>query len=243
MTDPYTIELLNQEIDGENTPQQSRELQDRLSADSSVRELYADLQGLQQTLASIEPVDAPLNLKRNILAALPEAKATRREKRRGLFGPPVFRLAHVFVFAAGLLLGIGGYHLTEVVGPVPNGDIVGAMTAPSIVELDTAGVQGTVRCRRVGPHVEVEFDVVAPQGAMFSLDSTGTGLTIAGFSQPGSYLDRFSADRQRIDATVDGSASFTVLLAGTTTAGANLGLDFSVSGELVYQDTLALPAE
>lgn len=136
MTDEKMMELLNREIDGLNSPQESAELRAYLESHPDARMLYNDLITITSSLSRVREVDPPATLKSNILASIPsEMSAARR--RSSIVGRlfdfidlrPSFQFA--YGIAAGLILGVTIYSL------------VGGNDA-TISLMDPSSVSGTI---------------------------------------------------------------------------------------------------
>jgi len=118
MIDERYIELMNNEIDGRNTPAQSEALRGDLENDPKARRLFAELEKTTQLIGESEEVEPPADMqqrigdllkekkkKKHISRAWPETGARARCRRFGSF----LRPAPAWAFAAGLVVGLLTY--------------------------------------------------------------------------------------------------------------------------------------
>ncbi len=96
--------LINREIDGENSPEESRELEDALRSDPGARRYRDDLLELGSRFARAGLIDPPPALRRGILAATTRRPAVARRRRQLM--PDAIREAFTprlaYAFAAGV---------------------------------------------------------------------------------------------------------------------------------------------
>jgi hypothetical protein len=77
MIDEKMDDLIQRELDGQTTPEESRELQRLLAADGRAREHYARLARVVEMLQHVPALDPPLELKESVLAsALADGEAS-----------------------------------------------------------------------------------------------------------------------------------------------------------------------
>jgi hypothetical protein len=111
------IDLMNQEFDGTNSAEQSRELEEYLSSHQEARDYYRELAQALGVFEKVDLLDPPPGLRENILAHLDQQagadqKASSKEVRQGLWAAcsDWFRLplrpAYAFTFLAGLTFGL-----------------------------------------------------------------------------------------------------------------------------------------
>jgi len=111
MIDRRTIELINGEVDGVNTPEESVILQTAVAGNPEARALLEDLKKLERNFSSLPAVPPPEGLKKGIMRSLQERKMPRRMTARrfnlaGFLFPvrPLPRLG--FAFGGGVLAGM-----------------------------------------------------------------------------------------------------------------------------------------
>ena len=163
ISDRY-LELINQEIDGVNTPEQSREVRRYLDADPKAKNLYDELQELGRVFDWTARIEPPPLLRERIMFALeqraerpeerpeerpqaqPQAQPARRpEERPPLFPRPVSwrRPASwqpAWLFGAGILTCLALLALGSLLIPEPDSvlqrDGYGSLTGPRRAEGD-----------------------------------------------------------------------------------------------------------
>ena len=90
MVDPKYLALINAEIDGELDEHQRAELSRQLLADPETRALREEMRRLVKALDGIGAVEAPSQLRADILAALPQMRV---RKSKAAWPVPKWRFA------------------------------------------------------------------------------------------------------------------------------------------------------
>jgi hypothetical protein len=110
MMDPKYIALMNQELDGENSPDQSRVLAEFLAVDADSRQYFQELQEALQIFQIVDLLDPPAGLADLVNEAVQGADRARTvtgaptkapSKWRGIFQPN-----RAVTFATGALFGL-----------------------------------------------------------------------------------------------------------------------------------------
>ena len=202
MIDRKTIALINGEVDGANSPEESETLRQTLARDPEAKKLLDDLKKLERNFSSRSSVKPPATLKPAILRSIYDRQAPSRVPARRfslfdvLFSPgPRPRLG--FAFGGGLLAGIVlvVLYLTVTSHPsIDDRDVSGTILGSS-ESLQTAeeavisgdGVQGKVVTEysstlsvlranlTMRPDLEARF-VFNPDGAKFKGIVLGDGF-------------------------------------------------------------------
>ena len=137
MTKQKLIELIHQEIDGVNSPEESRLVAKHIAEDPETKRLFDELQSLSKTLSSVDELDAPPTLKPAIARSLEHSyssASTRPRKLRILEAleslAPGWRLSYAFSggVLAGIVLFLLGGNLLEL-GQVNENNSVGTVGA------------------------------------------------------------------------------------------------------------------
>ena len=156
MIEDRFIELMNQEIDGVNSPSQSDELRRFLESSSEGRRYYDELRGVTRVLEEAGPLAVPGELRHQILSRLHPHRPHPRTKT------PFFdairerlRPKYVYAFAVGLIAGICLYavffnysgdrsHLNResLYGTIALGQAEGTPSSSIPVEMDFEGITG-----------------------------------------------------------------------------------------------------
>jgi hypothetical protein len=111
MIDRKTIALINGEVDGTNSAEESETLRRTLAQDPEARNLLSDLKKLERSLHSIPSVEPPEGLKWSVMRHIGARRVSSRpsERRFGLidFLFPTRSLPRLgFAFSGGVLAGI-----------------------------------------------------------------------------------------------------------------------------------------
>jgi len=189
-------DLINGEIDGCNSEQESSRLRELIEKDPSVRD---DLRGLEEVagiLGSLPPVEVPPDLKPLIMAAVREKRrqAARTAPHVGRFSGHRDRraaLRYVYAFAAGIAAGlIGGPVLLDYLGPfgpvTPRG-AVGTLApreatpGAEVIPLQAGDVAGTARFETTPAGYSVTLDLSTPGATVVAVLSGSAGTAIVGY--------------------------------------------------------------
>ena len=143
MIDKRYIELINGEVDGANTPEESSELRRYLEGHSEAQRYYEELREIGRTFAEMKDVDPPRDLKGAILASV--ARMKRRPQRESYLARirerlmPQARPRYAFAFVTGVLIGFCVFALSSVVmlrGTVSQADrLYGTLTTRRQAEI------------------------------------------------------------------------------------------------------------
>lgn len=160
MIDRKTIALINGEVDGVNTPEESAVLRRALAQNPEAQTLLEDLKKLERNISSISPVEPPVTLKKAIMRSVEgrpvPAKAHARKLRLLDFLFPIRPLPRLgFAFSGGVLAGIVLVVLYFTVvshPPIDTKDVSGTVLGLSSESLQTAddeaiagsGLQGRI---------------------------------------------------------------------------------------------------
>lgn len=151
------IELMNAEIDGVNSPEESRELHEHLDATPDARRHYEELKDVGRVFAEADEASPPEALRRAIMRAVaargnPDVKMGLLERIREALSPAP-RMRPAFAFAGGMVVGLGLFLLISA-------------TLPHMVPGDAANLLGTIgggeRCFVAAD--PVSFDVPGASG-------------------------------------------------------------------------------
>ncbi|MDZ7291755.1 MAG: hypothetical protein ONB44_16085 [candidate division KSB1 bacterium] len=118
MIEEKYIELINREIDGVNSPQDTAKLRDYLAQNAEAKQLYDELVATANLLQAVEP--SP-NLKKRVMSSIrPDRYAVKertfswgsiRNVAQAFFGAPAPQLKYAYAFAFGLMAGVCIYAL------------------------------------------------------------------------------------------------------------------------------------
>ncbi|NIO02263.1 MAG: hypothetical protein GTO42_08980 [Candidatus Latescibacteria bacterium] len=187
------IELINQEIDGVNSPKESLELKQYLEKNPEGKRCYEELRELCGVFREVKEVAAPPNLRELILSAISRQDAIPDvdEGRRGFIASALagfrfgFKKKYAYIFAAGLIAGIVLFTVLSRIAPPPTPDDLeklygtislekSAMGVATVVPVDfeLASVSGSARFRYMTGAIMTELNLSseAPIEVVFEYD-------------------------------------------------------------------------
>jgi hypothetical protein len=220
------ITLIHAEIDGELDAANRAELARHLLADPNARTLREDLRRLCTELDALPEVEPPAQLRRNILAALPQSTV----KRPALsLSSPYWRLAAVL--AAVVVAGAIVFETVKGPGPAA-GNLSGTIAARTATIVDTVRlgdgpVSGRVSLLHERAQWAVEFDMVTGAPADVLIVSGAHRLRVNGIAGP----DKVGGPPRR------------VTLPDFEVSQQPVELSFLVAGRQVASATLRQPAD
>lgn len=210
---------MNKEIDGLNTPSQSRDLQKHLASNSEAKKLFEELQRTAETLQGVGLKEPPSYLRSHILNSIKFAPPDRASET-GWIGQLVetfqtrsFRRYSV-VFVSGLCIGLGIFFLTNPwrEDGTDTSKVSGSMVLfpelPSLQIVDSIaiegdGVDGAFRTYRGKGRIVVEIEVKSPAQVRVELNSDPAELVFGG-------IGRLAGTEGDINVT-QGKTIFTVM--------------------------------
>jgi hypothetical protein len=184
MIDNQIVELINKEIDGVASVDETARLRKAMSANPDVRTLFDDMRSVADAMANMASVDPPKTLKPAIMRAI-EGLPWRKPAT----GPATvfhsFRVAFLrkpgFVFAGGLAAGFLVFALTmNLVAPrsVDDSELTGTLvlrgTAPgfsrgNLIDVNNDDVKGTIETQFGSGLCLLRLHLDAPQGVSVSI--------------------------------------------------------------------------
>ena len=174
------IELMNQEIDEVNSKEESLELEEYLETHPEGRSCFEELREVARIFKQVEEIDSPAGLKSVIISSVStrDIKQTRIEGDKSGFTSMLstfrsgFKRNYVYVFTAGVLIGLCFFALLSRVVP---------QTSPS----DMEKLYGTISLEKSSPiftfEIPVEFDLATVSGSArfrYSKDEILTELNL-----------------------------------------------------------------
>jgi hypothetical protein len=182
------IDLMNQEFDGVNSPEQSRELEDYLNGHEEARTYYRELALALDVFEKVAMLNPPGELGDDIMARVDDRAGNRRAAHpargnRNLAAAcrNLFRLrlqpAYAFTFIAGLVLGLalisGSDRFISGHGPEPSVYLSGTanhrswdLERGSEASLAYPGLSGRYRTQRDGPDLRLHLELSSTQPAV-----------------------------------------------------------------------------
>jgi len=178
MIEKRLIELMNKEIDGANSPDESAALQAYLQSNDEGRRYYEELRGVATLFSAAGEITPPQDLDRAIMASITEQEARRTvgadgRSVLGVFSP---RRKLAYSFAAGLGFGLILILILLNALPKPNmldrRDLYGALTERHNREAVIATEHALLNAANLMGSVGVEYRA---HSVTVILDLEGTG--------------------------------------------------------------------
>ncbi len=190
--------LIQREIDGRNSEQESASLMKLIENSDEIREKYMEMVGLVENLREVEEVSPPRHLREKISQALNSSQRPERSSKRNLWGRfSDFMAASVFVrpsyaFVAGisatLLLVVATVSIIGLSGGAATEDqIVGTLLRGIDLSDATTVDEGTLSLNSSMVNVEVQREgekavatlvaVTAPIAVAISLDDSQSSIS------------------------------------------------------------------
>jgi len=254
MVDERTLDLINADIDGELTPEQSQELDAILEASADARTMRSELLRLTNLLDNQPAVNPPADLAQNILQQIKLPEPAGSFSLSGLFSsfqPATAGLA----FAAGLLATVSFYELAPDNNPgFDTAGMVGTMIAnPGDRSTDLAdnmsfsepGLTGSVSLQSGKEIFALEFNLESTDTVEIEVAFAEAGLGFGGIAH--AVIDHKAADESyeisggTLRVINQGRQSFTVFLlnAGRNDGGSReITIDVSSGGARVITGVL-----
>lgn len=253
MIDERYIELMNGEIDGVNSPAESRELRDYLEAHPEGRRHFEELKELGRVFAEADVVSPPSGLANAVLAAVAERDRVSPvgeylDRLREFFRPAP-RARFAYAFAAGVAAGFVIF-------------IALSLTVPQVVPgnpselMATLGIGGE-RCFPAADHVS--FDVQGASGAAavhycaenvtVDLSLTAASEVVVVFThdaevdfealralQSGDHAVRVVGDR--VELTHSGTRDYTILYSDYTESHLPMHMRVLAADEVLFESSV-----
>jgi hypothetical protein len=250
MIDKRQLELVQGEIDGENSAAESEALRQELASNPECRAIYEDLKRVSEFLQQARPVEPPAGLREQILRAVAPAPARPAPGRRARAQHGAGWLAWLTprtaaAFAMGLLVAFGALSLQKFSGSgVLDADqLVGTMTRPSVsrsapadqLRIDLDGLSGSVGLERQGPYLVVEFDLDAASSSEMVALFDGPGASFSGLVQRRGEAGAIAAAGREISVSGGGEQQYALFLNNRDDSPVSLELRFFMEGRLVHE--------
>ena len=248
MIDKRQLELVQGEIDGENSAAESVALRQELASNPECKAVYEDLKRVTEFLQQARPVEPPAGLREKILRSVEPAPA--RPGRRAGAQDGAGWLAWLTprtaaAFAMGLLVAFGAVSLQKFSGSgaLDADQLVGTMTRPSVsrsapadrIRIELDGLSGSVGVEPQGQYLVVEFDLEAARAAEMVAVFDGAGASFSGLVQRRGKPGAIAAAGREISVTGDGEQQYALFLNNRDDSPVSLELKFYLDGRLVHE--------
>lgn len=254
MLEERIIQMINADLDGELGQAEQEELAAILESSAEARAMKVELLKLTNLLDNMPELTPPAELSQRILDKLAPASHKRAFSLAGLF--PSFRPATAgLAFAAGLVATVAFYELTPRHGTsVDTASMVGTMIAgqdgqkavhKDSLEIQDAGVSGTVSLQKSGEFLVLSFDLDSEQTTEIEILLAEAGLSFGGIAHtaPGGVTsdETFEVSGGDLRVVNQGRQAFTVFLQKSTMGdggGREISIGISTGGARIFSGVL-----
>lgn len=251
--DDKTLALINAEIDGSNSAEDSALLARLLDDDPEARKYRDELAVMCGELDNLDSEAVPLNLQASVLAGIQgrEKPATQPAWQQAFvswLGMPALRYA--VSFGAGVILTFALVSsgriserafddVTSLVGTISDAARTNA-TAIDRFQVSLNELSGTVNLSRVGRIAIVDFDLSSRLPIEIVAEFNNRNIWFNGFAQLESTGTSVAAESGRFTVRMQGQRRYAVYLYSDGRDRATLTLRFYTSGQLLHEGQLRL---
>jgi anti-sigma factor RsiW len=248
--DPKFVELMHARIDGVIDDHEDRELARYLEQNAEARDHFAQLEALAERLERAEEVAPPPDLRTGVLEAVRALRMTRQlpvPDRIGAQGTGLTVLRYGYALAAGVILGVVGYHW----GVTRSGDpaldpstVSGTMTRPAVAAepIHEVGLDlGSARIERQQDGFAVVLDLDSIDAVDVGLEFEAREVGFLGFTQDLGEIGSLQVTDRSISWTQRGHHRVAVFLENRGGAPATVELLLSAAEGPIQRATLDLP--
>jgi hypothetical protein len=262
MVDEKFVELIHQEIDAENTPDETAKLKAYLAQNTEAGKLYDEFTAAANMLREVKAVAPPGNLKKSILRSIqPDRYAVRARKPApggirslvdALFGAPSYQLKYAYAFAFGLMAGLFIYALMSSTGQqaaIDNSNLYGTLAwlddAGNFAAVDSMAVdleagRVSMLVKSSPKQVIAELHLNTLKETTIHLEFEENDLGFSGVSQASSQAGAaFSSDGHTLKFRNLGENQYLIAFANKTPTASSLRVKLFASDVLQYETTLA----
>lgn len=245
------LELIHRELDGENSPEESRRLENLLAEHDGLRKMYDDLAAVDSRLRQSEMTEPPAWLRRSVMESLPAPR--RREGLslagflRGVWDGMQARpaLAYAYTFVAGLVIGLGTFAVVFEDAPADARDLYGALMRDDAIGAEALPIQQ--------PRFEGRVDVLTSSDLFIvelSLEAEGDlvvslvpdpPLTLRGITRKtvsAGDAGSFEVVENSVVLSVQGADAFDLVFARGGAADPAVRLEVRRDNQLIYEKWL-----
>lgn len=242
MISPKYIDLMNQELDETNSPEQSRELENYLKGHEEARTYYRELALALNMFDEVDMLNPPPGLVDGILTRLGDPD----RNRGGLWAAcrDLFRLrlqpAYVYTFIGGLVLGLalfaGSNRLTSIHGPELSGYVRGPANNESW-DLAYPGLSGRCSILRDGPDMRLHLELSSSQPVVVKFRH-GPDTALQHYSSDNPTPSALTASNSVVELNHEGDGSYDLVFRQDMDNQSPVTLQVFSEGRLIHTETL-----
>jgi len=253
MIEKRCIELMNKELDGVNTPDESAALRRFLASSEEARRMYDELRGVAGMFAAAGEIMPPLDMKRTIMEAIAEREAlrgARRAERRRFLDVLTPRMKVACSFAAGIAFGLvaliillratpqnSGLDRKDLYGTLVGGRSAGAVISSESVSIEGGDISGRLTAQYRDNSLTVALDLDAPREIEVVLSPAGR-LPVESFSAPSCGTYDVRTDTAGVAFRSASSCRFTVTFRDEAGAHPSVNVTVSAGGGKIFEHAI-----
>ena len=243
--DQRTIDLIHGDIDGLNSPEEQRELLQRLDASPEARREHARMRALCELLDSAPECELPRGVRDSILAGLPRqpvrpSAVNSSRPRRGRMGAVAVLAATV----AGVAIMLVHVPAPQQLDPSALAGTIGRPAAGTAsLGLDTPGISGAISAQRHERGLTIDIDLHADRPISVVAASAGTPLELAGVLPQAGSPERVSESDGSIRVLHSGNQHYTLVLGPGGARTSFIDVTVREGERLIKQGRLELPSQ
>ena len=250
------IDLMNQEFDEANSPEQSRELEEYLTGHQEARTYYRELALALNVFEKVAMLNPPDGLVDGILTRLDDQPGSPSEERptrdrEGLLAAcrDLFRLrlqpAYAYTFIGGLVLGLvlfaGSNRLTSDFGPELPGYLSGTVNhhleLGSEAILDYPGLSGRYSIRRDGADLWLHLELSSAQPAVIKFNH-GPHTALQHYSSNHPTPSTLTASSSVVELNHEGDGNYDLVFRQDMDNQMTITMLVFCEGRLIHTETL-----
>lgn len=250
-------ELINKEIDGLNTPEESKQLRDYMRKNPEAHDLYNDLRNLSESLEKVKKISPPPNLRKTILNTIDMNKYAKKERRPHKFFKFLsryrFNLQYAYIFIAGMALGVFIYYsLLDTAQESDTSHLIGTMiineTSASLepiskIQINLNDISGTVSLKSEKNILFVEFKVKTKRDIQTVIDFGQDDIGFLALSRLNKNSLKFEVNKKTIHIRHKGDSNYIVFLTEPVYRPPQLNLKLYADDNLLVEENLFLKKE
>ncbi|MDI6767164.1 MAG: hypothetical protein QME52_10115 [Bacteroidota bacterium] len=256
MIDEKYIKLINQEIDGINSPRESKRLNKHLDQNPEARKLHKELSALSSLLSKIPIVEPPEHLEKNILKSVPFNTTTKRAKKQSiiqsfiefLFGKKIdFAYAFsLWIIAGVVLLSIvysvffkhTSVNITDLYGTMIINQPVGNFHVSERLLINENNVQGDVQLSYSSDALLVEVKLNSQSEIDIGLEFAQNELVFQGFRKYNAVDNDLLVNNSSVRFSHKGENNYLIVLGRTTANLSPIHMKIFSSETLIFSNDL-----
>ena len=261
MLDKKYINLMNQEIDGTNSHEESATLQQYLVNHPEAQHYFDDLVSMSNMLSAVGEAEPSPTLKKKIMRTIQTKERFAKErapllssffKRFQLKGT----LKYAYVFSCGLIVGLFVYILftgtqhrgnsldiSRLYGTITLKDVAGTLKPGDRFSIDIEHIRGSVEVAYSESIVFVEMKVETHKEIVLALSFDEHDLSVYGYAQANGTRGTVTMSEHLVEMTHTGDNTFQVILNKTTQNPATLFLKITADGALLYDHPIIIKGD